>query len=311
MQRFKTISEFHQFQHLPLPEHPLFSIVDVTAATRLPAQEDLAWSYDFYCIAIKCFPLPAGLRVRYGQQVYDFTAGMLSFFAPGQVISLSGAAPAAGGVAAPLRQTGWLLLIHPDFLWNTALATSIKHYAFWGYAVYEALFLSPREQAVLAGLLHTMQQEYGAAIDQFSKRIIVAHVEALLHYADRFYHRQFLTREKTNHHLLARLDTLLTNYFDRDDLPVSGLPTAHYLADALHLSPVYLRSLLKLLTGQTTQQYIHAKLLEKAKEKLTATTLSVSEVAYQLGFEHVQSFSRLFKAKTSLSPLEFKQLFTD
>jgi AraC family transcriptional activator of pobA len=311
MQRFKTISEFHQFQHLSLPEHPLLSIVDVAAVTRLPTQQALAWTYDFYCIAIKCFPPPTGLRVRYGQQVYDFTAGLMSFFAPGQVISLRGAATATNGLAEPLQQMGWLLLIHPDFLWNTSLATHIKHYAFWGYAVHEALFLSTREQTVLAGLLQTMQQEYGAAIDQFSKRIIVAHVEALLHYADRFYHRQFLTREKTNHHLVARLDKLLTDYFDRADLPVSGLPTAQYLADALHLSPVYLRSLLKLLTGQTTQQCIHAKLLEKAKEKLTATNLSVSEVAYQLGFEHVQSFSRLFKAKTSLSPIEFKQSFTN
>lgn len=309
MQQFKTIGEFHQFQHLPLPEHPLLSLIDVATLTRLPTGDALAWTYDFYCIALKYFANPTGLRVKYGQQGYDFASGMMSFFAPGQVLSV--APTEVSTPAEPLRQAGWLLLIHPDLLWNTPLAASIKRYDFWSYAVHEALFLAPREQLVLANLLQLMQQEYGAAIDQFSKRVIVAHVEALLHYADRFYHRQFLTREKTNHHLVARLDELLTAYFDRADLPMNGLPTAHYLANELHLSPVYLRSLLKVLTGQTTQQHIHAKLLEKAKEKLTATNLSVSEIAYQLGFEHVQSFSKLFKAKTTLSPVAFKHLFTN
>ena len=307
MRRFRTISEFHQFQHLPPPEHPLFSLFPVASVGQRPAPEALTWTYDFYCIALKRIANAALLKVKYGQQRYDFDAGVLSFVAPGQVLSL--AAAAAGSPDEPLIQSGWLLLIHPDFLWNTALATTIRRYDFWSYAVREALFLSAGEQAVLEGLLQTMQQEYGAAIDKFSKTILVSHLEALLTYADRFYHRQFLTREKSNQQLLTRLDRLLTAYFDRDDLGTRGLPTVQYLADALHLSPVYLRSLLKLLTGQNTQQHIHEKLLAKAKEKLTATDLSVSEIAYELGFEHAQSFSKLFKSKTKLSPLEFKQLF--
>ena len=306
MRRFRTISEFHQFQHLPPPEHPLFSLFPVASVGQRPAPEALAWTYDFYCIGLKRIANAALLKVKYGQQRYDFDAGVLSFVAPGQVLSL---AAAAGSPDEPLIQSGWLLLIHPDFLWNTALATTIRRYDFWSYSVREALFLSAREEAVLEGLLQTMQQEYGAAIDKFSKTILISHLEALLTYADRFYHRQFLTREKANQQLLTRLDRLLTAYFDRDDLGTRGLPTVQYLADALHLSPVYLRSLLKLLTGQNTQQHIHAKLLAKAKEKLTATDLSVSEIAYELGFEHAQSFSKLFKSKTKLSPLEFKQLF--
>ena len=307
MRRFRTISEFHQFQHLPPPEHPLFSLFPVAAVGQRPAPEALTWTYDFYCIALKRIANAALLKVKYGQQRYDFDAGVLSFVAPGQVLRL--AATAADSPDEPLIQSGWMLLIQPDFLWNTALATTIRRYDFWSYSVREALFLSAREQAVLEGLLQTMQQEYGAAIDKFSKTILVSHLEALLTYADRFYHRQFLTREKANQQLLTRLDNLLTAYFDRDDLGTRGLPTVQYLADALHLSPVYLRSLLKLLTGQNTQQHIHAKLLAKAKEKLTATDLSVSEIAYELGFEHAQSFSKLFKSKTKLSPLEFKQLF--
>ena len=307
MQRFRTISEFHQFQHLPPPQHPLFSLFPVAAVGQRPMSDVLSWTYDFYCIALKSIANSALLKVKYGQQRYDFDAGVLSFVAPGQVISL--APTSAGSPDEPLIQSGWMLLIHPDFLWNTALATSIRRYDFWSYSVREALFLSAREQDVLEGLLRTMQQEYGAAIDKFSKSLLVAHLEALLTYADRFYHRQFLTREKANHHLLERLDNVLTDYFNRSDLMAGGLPTVQYLADALHLSPVYLRSLLKLLTGQNTQQHIHEKLLEKAKENLTSTDLPISEIAYNLGFEHPQSFSKLFKSKTKLSPLEFRQLF--
>jgi AraC family transcriptional activator of pobA len=306
LQRFKTISAFHRFHQLPEPEHSLLSLTDV-AAIPLPVGKALRWTNDFYCVALKRLTNSSPLHVTYGQQAYDFEAGVLSFSAPGQVISL--AAPDASRPDEFLLQSGWLLLLHPDFLWSTALAIRIKEYDFWSYTVHEALFLSAKEEAVLEGLLQTIQQEYGAAIDKFSKRIIISYVEALLNYADRFYHRQFLTREKANHHVLMRLDKLLTDYFDRDDLSASGPPTVQYLADALHLSPAYLRSLLKLLTGQNTQQHIHDKLLEKAKEKLTSTDLSISEVAYGLGFEHLQSFSKLFKSKTRLSPLEFKQLF--
>lgn len=305
MQQYRTISEFHQFLQLPKPEHPLLSVINVASAVQLPASEPLTWSYDFYCIAVKSVANTDQFKMLYGQHPYDFDEGVMSFVSPGQVLSLSAAAPAAP--AKPVTQSGWMVLMHPDFLWNTSLAKTIRDYDFWHYSVREALFLSPKEQAAINHLIQTIQQENGAAIDKFSRTIIASQLETLLKYADRFYHRQFITREKANHELVQRLDKLLTDYFDNDDLISKGLPTVQYISDALNISPTYLRGLLKVLTGQNTQQHIHEKLIDKAKEKLSTTALSVSEIAYELGFEHLQSFSKLFKAKTKLSPVKFRQ----
>ena len=202
-----------------------------------------------------------------------------------------------------------MLLIHPDFLWNTPLARGIKQYGFFDYSVNEALFLSEKEEKTLDGILANIRQEYHSNIDKFSKQIIISHIEALLNYAERFYNRQFITREKTNHQILARLEKLLSDYFNSDDVISRGLPTVQYVAEKLNVSAGYLGSLLRVLTGQNTQQHIHERLIEKAKEKLATTNLSVSEIAYELGFEHSQSFSKLFKAKTKLSPLAFRQSF--
>jgi AraC-like DNA-binding protein len=171
------------------------------------------------------------------------------------------------------------------------------------------LFLSEKEEDTLADILQHIRQECQQNIDTFSKGIIVSHIETLLRYADRFYHRQFITREKDNHQILERVEHLLNDYFNNDNLISKGLPTVAYIAQALNLSPKYLSSLLKVLTGQNTQQHIHEKLIEKAKEKLSTTSLSVSEIAYELGFEHLQSFSKLFKTKTKQSPLAFRASF--
>ena len=158
-------------------------------------------------------------------------------------------------------------------------------------------------------MMQNMEQEYRSNIDKFSQDIIIAQLELLLNYADRFYHRQFITRKITNHKILNRLEEMLTAYFNSGALAKQGLPTVQYIAGELNVSPGYLSGLLKTLTGQSTQQHIHDKLIEKAKEKLSTTGLSVSEIAYGLGFEHPQSFSKLFKTKTNLSPLEFRQSF--
>jgi len=171
------------------------------------------------------------------------------------------------------------------------------------------LFLSEKEETTITSLVQNMELEYHSNIDKFSQDIIIAQVELLLNYADRFYHRQFITRKITNHKILDRLEDILTEYFTSDNLVKKGLPTVQYIAETLNVSPGYLSGLLKMLTGQSTQQHIHDKLIEKAKEKLSATDLSVSEIAYALGFEHSQSFSKLFKTKTKLSPLEFRQSF--
>ena len=239
--------------------------------------------------------------MKYGQQEYDFDEGVMIFISPGQVFSIE--------ADKELKHTGWLLLIHPDYLWNTPLAKTIKQYEYFSYSVNEALHLSEKEEVMITGILQNIGQEYHSNIDKFSQNVIIAQLDLLLTYADRFYHRQFITRKITNHKILDRLEIILTDYFNSDALVKHGLPTVQYVADALNVSPNYLSVLLNVLTGQSTQQHIHDKLISTAKEKLTTTDLSVSEIAYELGFEHSQSFSKLFKTKTNHSPLEFRQSF--
>jgi AraC-like DNA-binding protein len=302
--RIKTISEFHRFRQLPKPEHPLISVINVETAKHLHSDEPMNLLFDFYMIALKRnFNDKGTVRVKYGQQQYDFDEGTMSFMAPNQVFSI------ALDKEEEIKQSGWVLLIHPDFLWNTSLAKKIKQYDFFDYAVNEALFLSEKEEAIMNGIIQNIQQEYHSNIDDHSQNVIIAQIELLLTYADRFYHRQFNTRKIGNHQILGRLDDLLTDYFNSDDLIQKGLPTVQFISERLNVSVSYLSRVLKRLTGQSTQQHIHDKLIEKAKEKLSTTDLSVSEIAYELGFEHPQSFSKLFKAKTNLLPLEFRQSF--
>lgn len=301
MRHFKTISQFHEFRNLPNPLHPLISIIDVATVPHLENEEPMSMILDFYAISVKRMH---NIKVKYGQHPFDFNDGIMSFMSPGQVFSI-----AVDNKDKRVERSGWVIYIHPDFIWNTSLAKSIKQYDFWDYSLYEGLFLSEKEEAVILALLKNIEQEYHSNIDQFSKSIIISHLEALLNYAHRFYHRQFITREKANHEMLERLEKSLTDYFNGDDLISKGLPTVEYLAGSLNISPKYLSTLLKVLTGQNTQQHIHEKLIEKAKEKLSTTDASISEIAYTLGFEHLQSFSKLFKIKTKLSPLEFRRSF--
>lgn len=303
MVHYKTISEWFQAWQLPKPEHPLISVVK-TDVTRMVRKGDTSTSFcDFYCIAIKRVTGTEDLKLKYGQQPYDFNEGIMAFVSPGQVTSLTVEKD------AEVRQCGWHLLIHPDFLWNTSLANTIKRYEFWDYAVNESLFLSEKEEEIIIGLVQNIHRETHANIDKFSKQIILSQLESLLNYAERFYHRQFITRKKANHQVLDRLEKVLDNYLNSNQPATKGLPTVSDIAALLHMSPKYLSSLLRMHTGQNTQNYIHEKLIERAKEKISTSDLSISEIAYELGFEHLQSFSRLFKAKTRLSPLEFRQSF--
>ena len=205
--------------------------------------------------------------------------------------------------------SGWIILIHPDFLWNTPLANRIKTYEYFNYSANEALYLSDKEELLLTNIAQYMEQEYHGNIDSYSQGVIVAQLELLLTYAERFYQRQFITRKIASHEILTRLKKLIADYFASESLATKGPPTVTYMAEALNVSPSYLTGLLKSLTGLSTQQHLHAKLIELAKEKLSTTHLSISEIAYQLGFEHLQSFSKLFKTKTKQSPLKFRQSF--
>ena len=298
--RIKTISEFHQLRGLPKPEHPLISVVDYSLFKHSVENNLLSWFCDFYSISLK---RNSNTKMRYGQQEYDFDEGILFAMAPGQVFSITITSN------LPPKHSGWILLIHPDFFWNSSLAKKIKQYEYFDYSVNEALFLSKKEETIMYSITQNIQQEYHSNIDEFSQQIIISQIETLLNYAERFYQRQFITRKKANHQIVDRLEKLLENYFNNDELLKNGLPTVQYISETLNISPNYLRGLLKTLTGQNTQQHIHEKLIEKAKEKLSTTNLSVSEIAYELGFEHSQSFNRLFKNKTNSSPLEFRASF--
>lgn len=297
----KTISEFHRIMGLPKPEHPLVSVLRFEDMPYNSNQVPQAIVHKFYSIAIK---KSFHARLTYGQQEVDFDEGVMLFMAPMQVLAVD-------RPQEPIADhTGWLLLVHPDLLWNTHLAKKIRQYEYFDYKASEALHLSESEEQMVVGIMQHITQEYGSRIDNLSQDVIIAQLELLLTYAERFYQRQFITRKATNHRIISQLEELLNEYFKGDMLATQGMPSVTYFAEALHLSPNYLSRLLKTLTGQSTKQFIIDKMIELAKEKLSTTNLTMNEIAYMLGFEHPQSFHKLFKSQTRMSPLEFRQSFT-
>lgn len=298
--RFNSIAEFHAFCNLPKPEHPLISLIDYSKVAYPIDETNLRWIQNFYSIGLK---RNVNARFNYGQQQYDFNSGLLSFISPLQFLKIE------INQNVVVEPSGWLLLIHPDFLWNTTLAGKIKSYDFFGYSVNEALFLSDKEEKTIVDILLKIENEYRSNMDKFSQSLIIAQIELLLIYSERFYERQFFTRNKSSYELLDRFEKALLRYFESGRVSENGVPTVTAIADELNISPNYLGSLLRLHTQQSTQQHIHNKLIDYAKERLSTTSLSVSEIAYELGFGHPQSFSKFFKNKTNLSPLEFRQSF--
>ena len=293
-----SISELHRLLQLPKPAHPLISVIDLSEITCHFDENLKSVVYNFYSICIK---KNFTGKLKYGQNYYDFDEGVLTFFSPGQVI--------ATATPDDMVLEGCWLVIHPDFIQQYPIARTIKEYGFFTYAVNEALHMSDREEALITSVMHNIDQEYRSVIDSYSQDVIVSHIDLLLNYANRFYNRQFITRKNASHDLLTKLEELLSDYFDQENGSPTGLPTVQYLSDQLNVSPPYLSDMLRKLTGQNTQQHIHNKLIEKAKVILSTTSMSVSEIAYQLGFEYPQSFNKLFKSKTNLSPLEFRQSF--
>lgn len=301
LNHFKKVSDYHKLANIAAPEHPLISLVDYSQVKYPSNIEELKWRQDYYTIGLK---RNVSHKFFYGQQEYDFDEGVMTFVAPNQIINL-GNNP---NIKAH-KPSGWLLLVHPDFLWNTSLAKEIKQHDFFGYNVNEALFLSKKEEQMILNLLKNIRQEYQTNIDKHSQKIVITQLELLLNYAERFYERQFITRKISSHQILGQLENVLTEYFKEGSLVERGLPTVQQVAESLNLSSNYLSSILKSLTGQSTQQHIQNKLIEKAKEELSTTFLSISEIAYNLGFEHPASFTKLFKNKTQMSPVEFRKTY--
>ena len=283
---------------LPGPKHPLVSVVNFEDVPQIDVGEPVKFSLNFYIIALK---KGCDCKVKYGQQYYDFDQGVLSFIAPGQLLTWE--------VNQVKPTGGWQLVVHPDLLRNYALGQKIKEYGFFNYDLHEALHLSQQEEALVETILSNINRENGTTIDTYSQDIIIAHIDLLLSYANRFYNRQFITRKHANTALLTKLEALLSSYINGESIKENGLPTVRYIAQQLNLAPAYLSDLLKKTTGQNAQQHIHNTLIDKSKELLSSSSLSVGEIAYCLGFEHTQSFSKLFKQKTSLTPLVFRQSF--
>ncbi|MHC6199630.1 AraC family transcriptional regulator [Elizabethkingia miricola] len=297
--KVSSISAMHQFLGLKKPANPLISVFNFDEVKLEPETILSAVTTDFYVIALKkdC----AGGKCKYGQQYYDFDDGIMYFIAPHQVLQFEDV------LLNSVR--GFVLVVHQDFLHGYALASQIREYGYFSYTANEALHLSEKEEKSIMDIIHNIEQEIDANMDSFTQDLLVSNLDLLLKYCDRFYNRQFLTRKKANNDLLSKLEALLDDYFKNDRQIVNGIPTVHFIAEQLHLSANYLSDMLRVQTGQTTQQHIQNRLIEKAKELLSATEMSVSEIAYHLGFEHPQSFHRLFKNRTSVSPLEFRASF--
>lgn len=296
--KFDSLSDAHQALGLPKPLHPLISLIDNVIHPLSENSFPRSHVLSFYKISYRT---KFSGKFKYGQGYYDFNEGGLLFAAPNQIIgSNDGAAKCSGG---------YTLLIHPDFLVNYSLAKKIRQYGFFSYSANEALHLSDQEKATIISIFKIIEEELNSRIDEFSQDVIISQIELLLNYANRFYKRQFITRKAVSNDLLQKLEEILDEYFASERSLSGGIPTVQYLSENLNITPSYLSDMLRSLTGQNAQQHIHNKLIEKAKEKLSVTSLSVSEIAYELGFEHPQSFSKFFKTKTSLSPLEFRRSF--
>lgn len=293
---FTSIAQQHELLNTAKPKHPLFSILRFEDLVNIEHEQRVKLVSDFYQVTLK---KDCACKLKYGQTQYDFDEGIVSFFSPKQLF-----------IKDPediMSNKGWFLLIHPDFLRNYPLSQKIKTYGFWNYAVNEALILSDEEERSMLQIFEQIYREYHLPIDNFSQEVIISNIDLLLTYSNRYYNRQFLTRKTNSSDLLTQVENLLNSHFI--DLAQQGLPKASYLASKLNLSVKYLNDCIKQLTGQTTQQLIHEKLVEHIKDMLASTALSVSEIAYQLGFEYPQSLSKLFKTKTNQTPMEYRESF--
>lgn len=302
MQIINSLSEFHRLLSIAPPMHPLISVVQVSEMHAVDSDVWKKFTTNFYTISLKN---NIQSKIKYGQNYYDFDRGTMTFVAPKQVQSVEVETTNAFNKTSG---SGYVLMFHPDFLGKHPLALNIKNYSFFSYSVNEALHLSEKEENDVIAIFKKIEEEY-QHIDHHTQGVILAQIDLLLQYSNRFYERQFITRKSVNGDLLEKTESLINAYFNTESGLKNGVLTVEYLARQLNLSPNYLSDALRSLTGQGAQQHIHDKLVGKAKEYLTASNLSVSEIAYNLGFERPQSFNKLFKNKTEMSPLKFRQSF--
>ena len=306
VKRFNTLAEVMEASGFPPPKHPLIVLlngVDKPLKGRAPNKSHVL---NYYKIAFKP---DAGGELMYGHTKFDFKEGGLFFVAPQQILSSIEDDKQKETEEKKILSPQITLLIDPDFLLQYPLAQKIHQYHFFSYATNEALHLSSKEKETILSLFRNIEEELENRIDEMSHNVMISQIELLLNYAQRFYNRQFLTRKQNYPSIVERIDQVLEDYFNSDKVLSGGVPTVNYLADQLHMSASYLSDLLRNLIGQNTQQIIHDKMIYRAKDKLSTTDLSISEIAFELGFEQPQSFSRLFKLKTKQSPQQYRAKF--
>jgi len=295
---FKSISEFNKAQNLPVPENPLFSIGCKILNTDeiqncVSSEKEMSYTNQFYIISLK--DIVSG-EIIYGRTKYDCNTGTLLFSAPNQTYFIKDIV---------VSSESWFIAFHEDFIRGLDIQKRIKNYNFFNYNVNEALHLSPKEEKIIKSIFKNIEAEYQNNQDEFSKDIILTHLEALLKYADRFYKRQFLNRKDINKALFTRFKEILNTYFESNKFEENGIPTMEWIAGQLGISHRYMRDTIKAETGKTAVDQINLYLVEEAKNLLLAPNASISETAYKLGFEYPQYFSRLFKKKVGISPKQY------
>ncbi|WP_367331064.1 helix-turn-helix domain-containing protein [Sphingobacterium multivorum] len=294
MKHFKFLSEMHRENGMPLPEHPMLSLLRITPGMTLNFNE---FTCDFYMIGLK--NVRAG-HWLYGRTNFDHDKGSMVFWKPRQIIEIKN---------LEFEDDGYILLFHEDFLLGSMLQNEINKYAFFDYETDEALHLSPKEEKNLLKLFESIETEYGNNEDEFSKYIILANINSMLNYAERYYKRQFINRKPLTGKTVSTFNKFLENFIQEGKLSEEGLPSVTSVAAALHMSPRYLSDLLKMETGKTAQELIHISIINEAKNRLRSSDGNVSEIAYALGFENMSYFSKLFKKETGISPKDFKKQF--
>ena len=292
--KLDTVDQYNQFFGLETL-HPLVSVVDLSEATKFPTH--FTMNYGIYALFLK--KVKCG-DIRYGRQIYDYQEGTVTSFAPGQVVETEmqqGVKPSAHG-----------LLFHPDLIKGTSLGQDIKQYSFFSYASAEALHLSEEEKGIFMDCLEKIEMELQHPIDKHSKRLISRNIELLLDYCMRFYERQFITRSESNKSVLVKFEALFDDYFQSDKPQTDGLPSVKYFADKVFLSPNYFGDLIKKETGKSAQEYIQTRMIDLAKEMIAGTEKTVSQIAYELGFQYSQHFNRIFKKNVGYTPGEYRKL---
>ncbi|WP_020598191.1 helix-turn-helix domain-containing protein [Spirosoma panaciterrae] len=296
MKHYKTLTELHLDSGFPAPEHPMLSLLTCSELSVCSWGQNQKFTGDFYMIAIK--KIKAG-NFLYGKTRYDHDNGSMSFVKPRQVVEVTD---------VELTEKAFVMFIHEDYLVGHPLYSQIKKYAYFEYETNEALHLSPAEENIIWELYNKIGLEYKANQDEFSREIILSHLDSILKYAERFYKRQFLNRSNNlSGTTIKKFHELLDRYVEQGQLQALGLPSVHYLAEQLNLSPRYLSDVLKLETGKTALEHIHLLLVDEAKNRLLSSDDNIAGIAYQLGFENPPYFSRLFKKMVGITPLQYKE----